>query len=61
MSQGPKIGLAVAVVFLLVNLGGLVLAALAGEVLHAGLHIVLAAATIPVLRRIAARRVAAHG
>ncbi len=60
MSQRSKIGLAVAVVFLLVNLWGLVIAALAGEALHAGLHVLLAATTIPVLRRLAARRVAAY-
>ena len=60
MSQRSKIGLAMAVVFLLVNVGGLAYAVIFGEVLHATVHLVLAAATLPVLRRLGARRVPAY-
>jgi hypothetical protein len=38
MTRRAKIGLVMAVLFLLVNLGGAAVAAIGGELLHAGIH-----------------------
>jgi hypothetical protein len=41
MTRGAKVGLVVAVLFSLLNLGGAVYAAVLGEVPHAGIHVAL--------------------
>ena len=38
MSRGAKVGLVVAVLFVLVNLGGAGMAAASGEWIHTGIH-----------------------
>ncbi len=58
MTRRATIGMAVAVLFILVNVAGLAIAAVAGEVAHAALHAVLALVTAHLIGRAAARRIA---
>ena len=60
MSRLAKIGLVVAVLFVLVNLGGLVMAALAGELLHAALHLALGLLGAVAASRLAPKRMASY-
>ena len=60
MTRRAKIWLVVAVLFVLVNLGGLVMAALAGELLHAALHLALGLLGAVGASRLAPRRVASY-
>jgi hypothetical protein len=56
MTRRSKIWLVVAVLFNLVNLGGAVIAALQGEVLHACGHVLLLIPGVYVMRRVLATR-----
>jgi hypothetical protein len=56
MSRRWKIGMVFATVFTLVNLGGIPIAAVAGELRHTVLHVVLAVAGAIMLWALAARR-----
>jgi hypothetical protein len=58
MSRGTKVGLVVAVLFVLINLAGAGIAAASGEWIHTGLHAVLVVAGELVVWRLARRRVA---
>jgi hypothetical protein len=56
MTRRAKVWLAVAVVFILVNLGGGVFAAAQGELLHAGIHAGLLLLGVSLVSRLAPRR-----
>ena len=58
MSRGTKVGLVVAVLFVLVNVGGAGIAAARGEWIHTCLHAVLVLVGEIVVWRLARRRVA---
>lgn len=58
MSRAAKVGLVVAVLFVLVNLGGAGIAAASGEWIHTGLHAVLVLVGELVVWRLARRRFA---
>jgi hypothetical protein len=60
MTRRSKIWLVVAVLFTIVNLAGGVMAALAGEVLHAGLHAGLVLVGEFFVWRLTPRRVASY-
>jgi hypothetical protein len=61
MTRRSKVWLVVAVLFMLVNLAGGVMAALQGEVLHAGMHAVLVlVGQFFVYRLVSRRRVASY-
>ena len=60
MTRRSKIWLAVAVLFLLVNLAGGAYAILQGELLHAALHAALLVLVAYLLGRLAARRVESY-
>jgi hypothetical protein len=58
MTTRSKLGLAFAVVFFLVNLGGAIYAIGVGEGMHAALHVALLVPGVWLLRRFAPRRAA---
>ncbi len=58
MTRRATIGIVVAVLFIVVNVAGVAMAAVAGEVAHAGLHVVLALGTAHLVGRAMARRIA---
>lgn len=60
MTRRATLGMAVAVLFILVNVAGLAWAAAAGEVAHAGLHAVLALVAAHLVGRAGARRIARY-
>ena len=60
MSRRTRIWMVVAVIFTLVNLGGAVAAAFAGEVMHAATHAGLIVATAVVVWRLVPRRAVNH-
>ncbi|HEX5830823.1 MAG TPA: hypothetical protein VFY16_07590 [Gemmatimonadaceae bacterium] len=58
MTRRSKVWLAVAVLFIVVNVIGAVMAALQGELLHTGMHVALVLLGEYFVWRLAARRVA---
>lgn len=60
MTRHPRIWLAVAVLFTLVNLGGAVWAVARGELLHTGIYAGLLVVGAYAVGRLAARRIASY-
>ena len=60
MTRRARIWMVVAVLFALANLGGVWMAGLEGELLHAALHVVLAYAGAFVAWRLAPNRIATY-
>ncbi|HEY0970722.1 MAG TPA: hypothetical protein VGE02_07090 [Gemmatimonadales bacterium] len=56
MTRRSRIWLVLAVLFVLVNAGGMVAAAVAGEVVHTGIHAVLTLLGVYLVWRLAPRR-----
>ena len=58
MSRSAKVWLVVSVLFVLVNIAGMWMAARASEGMHTGIHVVLTLAGVIAVRALLARRVA---